>query len=539
MTGKDLEEKLRRSLESQSHAERQLKESEIFKSDQMLEIERLQESSQLFTKESREMNKVVTSLKNEIATLEEALSSKMEEIERARSEARKYKMSMDSLEVELQNSRSESSSLRSQLEMVSQEREDLREETVRLKDVINVRKREAAELQESEEKFKSEVERRDRSLRFMQGRLDALESENEQLQSEIVNYRKQLKNMEQENRTTSARCAQLEGWMTSLQTSRSDHTYFDNGQETYRTEMNRASQNLSNTFNAMPKKQLSLDLHQLNRPLEDQQVQVTARQQPVEHVGGKQTAREETFLSSRRHDNEAESSSNSKRPTSKEAMAEARAQELFKAIQEQNAERAEREKRKSRMSNSSGAPYAHGGTFGSSASQDQRPTPYMHGESEAEDAAVAMRTRSKFRDVRSAEERQTCSSEPPVQVEHNNSNPREPHTDDTPVKRSNEAKPVQEGFSFTSFQEIDNYTRNLQQQLLSLNQEKQMMESQLTKLVSKGFLKTGEERRHKLDLERGLEEVSKQIVSLRRQVRKLEGNSLNPKPMQEYSVLER
>ena len=35
MTGKDLEEKLKRSLESQSHAERQLKESEIFKSDQV------------------------------------------------------------------------------------------------------------------------------------------------------------------------------------------------------------------------------------------------------------------------------------------------------------------------------------------------------------------------------------------------------------------------------------------------------------------------------------------------------------------------
>ena len=91
----------------------------------------------------------------------------------------------------------------------------------------------------------------------------------------------------------------------------------------------------------------------------------------------------------------------------------------------------------------------------SSASQDQRPTPHMHDESEVEDAAVALRTRSKFRDVKSAEERQTSSSEPPVQVEHHNSIPRELHMDDIPVTRSNGAKPVQDGFSFTSFQVRD------------------------------------------------------------------------------------
>ena len=44
-----------------------------------------------------------------------------------------------------------------------------------------------------------------------------------------------------------------------------------------------------------------------------------------------------------------------------------------------------------------------------------------------------------------------------------------------------------------------------------MNQEKQYMESQLTRLLSKGALKTGEDRRAKLDLERGLEDVSKQV----------------------------
>jgi len=69
--------------------------------------------------------------------------------------------------------------------------------------------------------------------------------------------------------------------------------------------------------------------------------------------------------------------------------------------------------------------------------------------------------------------------------------------------------------------------------------EKQMMESQYTRLLSKGALKTGEDRRSKLDLERGLEDVARQIASLRREVRRLEGGSLNPKPMQDYTVLER
>lgn len=66
-----------------------------------------------------------------------------------------------------------------------------------------------------------------------------------------------------------------------------------------------------------------------------------------------------------------------------------------------------------------------------------------------------------------------------------------------------------------------------------------MMESQYTRLLSKGPLKTGEDRRNKLDLERGLEDVARRIASLRREVRRLEGDSLNPKPMQDYTVLER
>ena len=69
--------------------------------------------------------------------------------------------------------------------------------------------------------------------------------------------------------------------------------------------------------------------------------------------------------------------------------------------------------------------------------------------------------------------------------------------------------------------------------------EKQMMESQYTRLLSKGALKTGEDRRSKLDLERGLEDVARRIASLRREVRRLEGDSLNPKPMQDYTVLDR
>jgi hypothetical protein len=76
----------------------------------------------------------------------------------------------------------------------------------------------------------------------------------------------------------------------------------------------------------------------------------------------------------------------------------------------------------------------------------------------------------------------------------------------------------------------DAQTSYLQQQLVTLNQEKQYMESRFTRLTSKGPLKTGEERREKLDLERRLDQVAKQIASLRREVRRLEGNSLNPKP---------
>ena len=57
--------------------------------------------------------------------------------------------------------------------------------------------------------------------------------------------------------------------------------------------------------------------------------------------------------------------------------------------------------------------------------------------------------------------------------------------------------------------------------------------------MCRGVLKTGEERRSKLDLERGLEHVGKQIGSLRREVRRLEGGSLNPKPLQDYYVLDR
>ena len=79
----------------------------------------------------------------------------------------------------------------------------------------------------------------------------------------------------------------------------------------------------------------------------------------------------------------------------------------------------------------------------------------------------------------------------------------------------------------------------LQRQLVALNQEKQLMESQFTRLMSKGVLKTGEDRRTKLDLERGLEQVGKQISSLRTEVRKREGGALNPKPMQDYTVLDR
>jgi hypothetical protein len=75
--------------------------------------------------------------------------------------------------------------------------------------------------------------------------------------------------------------------------------------------------------------------------------------------------------------------------------------------------------------------------------------------------------------------------------------------------------------------------------LVALNQEKQLMESQFTRLLSKGVLKTGEDRRAKLDLERGLENVGTQIASLRREVRKLEGGSLNPKATQDYRVLDR
>jgi len=62
-----------------------------------------------------------------------------------------------------------------------------------------------------------------------------------------------------------------------------------------------------------------------------------------------------------------------------------------------------------------------------------------------------------------------------------------------------------------SYQSPDVKTRSLQRQLVAMNQEKQYMESQLTRLLSKGVLKTGEDRRSKLDLERGLDDVSKQV----------------------------
>lgn len=62
-----------------------------------------------------------------------------------------------------------------------------------------------------------------------------------------------------------------------------------------------------------------------------------------------------------------------------------------------------------------------------------------------------------------------------------------------------------------SYQSPDVKTRSLQRQLVAMNQEKQYMESQLTRLLSKGVLKTGEDRRAKLDLERGLDDVSKQV----------------------------
>jgi hypothetical protein len=47
-------------------------------------------------------------------------------------------------------------------------------------------------------------------------------------------------------------------------------------------------------------------------------------------------------------------------------------------------------------------------------------------------------------------------------------------------------------------------------------------------------------RREKLELERGIERISQEVVSLRRKVRALEGNSLNPgaKPSG-YAVLDR
>mmetsp|Transcript_44994 Transcript_44994/g.70554 ORF Transcript_44994/g.70554 Transcript_44994/m.70554 type:complete len:99 (-) Transcript_44994:32-328(-) len=88
-------------------------------------------------------------------------------------------------------------------------------------------------------------------------------------------------------------------------------------------------------------------------------------------------------------------------------------------------------------------------------------------------------------------------------------------------------------------QDSEQNTRALQRKLVALNQEKQMMESQYTRLMSKGPLKTGEDRRSKLDLERGLEKIGQQIASLRREVRRAEGDSLNPKPVQDYSVLSR
>ena len=45
---------------------------------------------------------------------------------------------------------------------------------------------------------------------------------------------------------------------------------------------------------------------------------------------------------------------------------------------------------------------------------------------------------------------------------------------------------------------VDAKTRSLQRQLLALNQEKQLMESEFTRLMSRGPLKSGEERRNKL-----------------------------------------
>lgn len=67
-----------------------------------------------------------------------------------------------------------------------------------------------------------------------------------------------------------------------------------------------------------------------------------------------------------------------------------------------------------------------------------------------------------------------------------------------------------------------------------------MMEGDYTRLCSRGQLKSGRETREKLELERGLERISQEVVSLRRKVRAMEGNCLNPGAQPSgYAVLDR
>ena len=80
----------------------------------------------------------------------------------------------------------------------------------------------------------------------------------------------------------------------------------------------------------------------------------------------------------------------------------------------------------------------------------------------------------------------------------------------------------------------------MQKRLVALQQERQLMEGQYTRLCSKGQLKSGRETREKLDLERRIEQLGVEIASLRRRVRAMEGNSLNPGALQGgFTVLER